>query len=113
LTQESVGEIVRGVSFNPPVFTPNGDGVNDVLEVEYTVIQISEPKPVRVIIYDLAGRAVRTLVDREQIGGIYTEQWDGKDDEGNAVPPGNYMVALEVKSGIGNFVRAGAIAVAY
>ena len=41
----------RGVSFNP-VFTPNGDGVNDALEVEYTVIQISEPKPIRVVIYD-------------------------------------------------------------
>ena len=24
LTQESVGEIVRGVAFTPPVFTPNG-----------------------------------------------------------------------------------------
>ena len=43
----------------------------------------------------------------------YTEQWDGRDDAGNAVPPGNYMVVLEVKSGIGNFVRAGSIAVAY
>ena len=56
---------------------------------------------------------IRTLVDRDQIGGIYTEQWDGRDDAGNAVPPGNYVVVLEVKSGIGNFVRAGSIAVAY
>ena len=63
--------------------------------------------------YDLAGRVIRTLVERDQIGGIYTEQWDGRDDAGNAVPPGNYMVVLEVKSGIGNFVRAGSIAVAY
>ena len=29
------------------------------------------------------------------------------------MPLGTYMVVLEVKSGIGNFVRAGAIAVAY
>ncbi len=113
LTQESVGEIVRGVAFDPPVFTPNGDGVNDAIDIEYTVIQISEPKPIKVAIYDLAGRLIRTLVDRDQVGGIYTESWDGKNGAGEAVPPGNYLVVLEVQSGIGDFVRMGTIAVAY
>ena len=113
LTQDSVGEIVRGVEFLPPVFTPNGDNANDRLAIRYTVIQISEPRPVRVSIYDLAGRLVRTLVDREQVGGIYTEEWDGKNGSGEAVPPGNYLVVLEVSSGVGDFVRVGSVAVAY
>jgi hypothetical protein len=113
LTQDSVGEIVRGVEFLPPVFTPNGDNANDRLAIRYTVIQISEPRPVRVAIYDLAGRLVRTLVDREQVGGIYTEEWDGKNGSGEAVPPGNYLVVLEVSSGVGDFVRVGSVAVAY
>jgi hypothetical protein len=113
LTQKSIGDIVRGVEFVPPVFTPNGDGINDELSVKYTVIQISEPKPIRIAIYDLSGSLVRTLVDRDQTGGIYTEMWDGKNDAGEAVPPGNYIVFLVVKSGIGNIERVGAIAVAY
>ena len=56
---------------------------------------------------------MRILADREQIGGIYTETWDGKNDAGEVVPPGNYIVLLEVKSGTGIIERVGAIAVAY
>jgi hypothetical protein len=113
LTQKSIGQIVRGIEFLPSVFTPNGDGINDAMNVKYTVIQISEPKPVKVAIYDLTGSLVRILADREQIGGIYTETWDGKNDAGEVVPPGNYIVLLEVKSGTGIIERVGAIAVAY
>ena len=113
LTQKSVGEIVRAIEFNPSVFTPNGDGINDHIAIKYTVIQISEPKPVEVAIYDLAGRLVRVLADREQTGGIYTEMWDGRSDSGEAVPPGSYVVSLAVDSGIGNFKRVGVVGVAY
>lgn len=113
LTQKSVGEIVRAIEFNPAVFTPNGDGINDHIAIKYTVIQISEPKPIEVAIYDLAGRRVRVLADREQIGGIYTELWDGRSDADEAVPPGSYIVSLSVDSGIGNFRRVGVVGVAY
>ncbi len=113
LTQKSVGEIVRAIAFSPSVFTPNGDGVNDRIAIQYTVIQISEPKPIAVAVYDLAGRLVRVLADREQTGGIYTERWDGRNDSGEAVPPGTYVVSLAVDSGIGNFRRVGVVGVAY
>ncbi len=113
LTRKSVGEIVRAIEFNPSVFTPNGDGINDHIAIKYTVIQISEPKPINVAIYDLAGRLVRVLADREQPGGIYTEMWDGRSDADEAVPPGSYVVSLSVDSGIGNFRRVGVVGVAY
>jgi hypothetical protein len=113
LTQKSVGEIVRAIEFNPSVFTPNGDGINDHIAIKYTVIQISEPKPIEVAIYDLAGRLVRVLADRDQPGGIYTEMWDGRSDADEAVPPGSYVVSLSVDSGIGNFRRVGVVGVAY
>ena len=113
LTQKSVGEIVRAIAFSPSIFTPNGDGVNDRIAIQYTVIQISEPKPIAVAVYDLAGRLVRVLADREQTGGIYTERWDGRNDSGEAVPPGTYVVSLAVDSGIGNFRRVGVVGVAY
>ncbi len=113
LTQKSVGEIVRAIEFNPSVFTPNGDGINDHVAIQYTVTQISEPKPIEVAIYDLAGRLVRVLADREQTGGIYTEMWDGRSDADEAVPPGSYVVSLSVDSGVGHFRRVGVVGVAY
>ena len=113
LTQKSVGEIVRAIEFNPAVFTPNGDGINDHVAIQYTVTQISEPKPIEVAIYDLAGRLVRVLADREQTGGIYTEMWDGRSDADEAVPPGSYVVSLSVDSGVGHFRRVGVVGVAY
>ena len=113
LSRSSVGEIVRAIDYSPKIFTPNGDGLNDRMQISYTVIQISEPKPVNVEVYDLAGRRVRILADRDQIGGIYSEEWDGRDDLGKMVPPGNYLVLLKVNSGIGTFERVGLVGVAY
>ena len=113
LSRSSVGEIVRAIEYFPKILTPNGDGLNDRMQISYTVIQISEPKPVNVEVYDLAGRRVRILADRDQIGGIYSEEWDGRDDSGKMVPPGNYLVLLKVNSGIGTFERVGLVGVAY
>ena len=113
LTPESVGQILRKVETIPPVFTPNGDGINDRLGLKYTLIQISEPTEVEVSIFDLGGALVRSLVQREQIGGIYSEFWDGKNDSGEMVPPGTYIFRIKVASGIGSFEKVGAIGLVY
>jgi N-acetylmuramoyl-L-alanine amidase len=45
-------------------------------------------------IYDLLGRKLRTLVDKEQPAGEYLIQWDGKDDNGTNVASGIYLYKL-------------------
>jgi hypothetical protein len=50
---------------------------------------------VRVVIYNLLGQAVRTLVDAKQKPGSYRVLWDGRDDRGASVPGGVYLVRLE------------------
>jgi len=42
-------------------------------------------------VYDLSGRAIRTLVDREQEFGCYAAEWDGRDDEGKNATTGIYF----------------------
>jgi len=49
---------------------------------------------VRLVVYDVSGARVRTLVDREQAGGSYTVDWDGRNDNGQAVGSGLYFYRL-------------------
>jgi flagellar hook assembly protein FlgD len=47
---------------------------------------------VRIEVYDVLGRCVRTLVDRHYSAGRYTVVWDGLDGSGRAVGSSVYFV---------------------
>ncbi|MCI0514446.1 N-acetylmuramoyl-L-alanine amidase [candidate division KSB1 bacterium] len=49
---------------------------------------------VRLVIYDVLGKPVRTLVNTVQAAGVYQVSWDGKDAAGNAVASGAYFYEL-------------------
>lgn len=51
--------------------------------------------PVKVSIYDTAGRLVRTLVDGVRAAGSQEVRWDGKSDSGSDVASGVYIYRLE------------------
>ncbi|MFA6234250.1 MAG: DUF3160 domain-containing protein [Bacteroidota bacterium] len=46
-------------------------------------------------VYDLAGRRVRTLLQSGLSAGSYMSRWDGRDDAGQLLPSGSYMVVLD------------------
>jgi len=52
--------------------------------------------PVRLVVYDLSGRAVRRLVMEEQPAGDYTIRWNGTDDASQHVGAGLYVYRLSV-----------------
>ncbi len=51
--------------------------------------------PLRLSVYDAAGRLIRTLEDRVQSPGSHTAVWDGRDGGGREVPNGVYFFRLE------------------
>jgi hypothetical protein len=53
---------------------------------------------VRLVVYDVRGARVRTLVDGELRGGRYTVEWDGRNDGGEAVGSGVYFYRLTERS---------------
>jgi hypothetical protein len=55
-----------------------------------------EGVPVRVRLFNVAGRVVRVLADRELPRGVHTLVWDGRDRRGSPVGAGVYFVRLEV-----------------
>ncbi|KAA3636214.1 MAG: T9SS C-terminal target domain-containing protein [Calditrichaeota bacterium] len=61
-----------------------------------TSIQLSLPakSDVRLTVYDILGREVSILVDKELSAGSYSVVWDGKDKTGTAVASGVYLYSL-------------------
>ena len=50
---------------------------------------------VRLGVYGVLGRKVRTLVEDEKEAGSWTVKWDGRDDAGQPVASGQYVVRLQ------------------
>lgn len=53
---------------------------------------------VEVRIYDLAGRVVRTLVDRQMPAGVHDLVWDGADVHGSRAAHGVYFTRVRYRS---------------
>jgi hypothetical protein len=56
--------------------------------------QIADDTEVKVIIYDVGGALVRTLLDSKLEMGLHTVEWDGKDDSESSVESGIYLYKL-------------------
>jgi hypothetical protein len=56
---------------------------------------IPAPGPVRLAVYDLRGRLVRTLEDEIRPAGRYTMFFDGRDQDGSSLASGVYFIRLE------------------
>lgn len=48
------------------------------------------------MIYDVSGRAVKTLVRGPMTAGVHVVVWDGTDDSNRALKPGVYWSQLAV-----------------
>lgn len=58
--------------------------------------EVSQRSKVRLVIYNVMGEEIITLVDREVMPGIYKVQWNGKDFKGGDVPSGLYLYRLSL-----------------
>jgi len=57
--------------------------------------EIAEQALVTLVIYDLAGTQVKSLVHQNCSSGKYSRSWDGKDDHGMQVTSGMYIYVLK------------------
>ena len=101
------------VQADPPVVTPNADGVNDIAMIRYDITSVTRASPVEVDIFDLAGRLVRSLYRGDNSSGRFARAWDGTDDAGRTVPPGNYLLAVRLHTRAEAATEIGIISVAY
>ena len=97
-----------GVTSNP--LTPNGDGVNETLEIAYKLREVTANRPVRLAIYNLAGQLVVELPPITARSGEFAHRWDGRNAAQQLVPPGTYIWRLQLEE---KEERAGILSVAY
>ena len=69
----------------PNPFNPVTTMLYDLPEAGYT----------RLIIYDLLGRQVQTLVDKHMDAGYYRMQWDGRNSQGKMASGGVYFYQIQ------------------
>ena len=91
------GKVIDDVVISPNPFTPNGDGINDVLNVDFSVFNVTAARQARMRIYALDGRLVWQEF-RPARGGRHTFHWTGVDRQGRAVPPGLYICQLHLRA---------------
>jgi hypothetical protein len=82
------------VSVEPEIFSPDNDGIDDVLNINYTM---TNPGFVgNVTIFDANGRVIRSLVQNELLATAGTVSWDGLNNKREKARIGMYIVYFEV-----------------
>jgi len=83
------------VGFSTPMETKiNGNYPNPFNPSTSISYQISEGMNVDLVIYDLKGAEVRSLVSSFQDGGSYTALWNGRNNDNQQVSSGNYKAVF-------------------
>jgi hypothetical protein len=88
-------EVAKGSDSRPEDFSlsqnyPNP--FNPQTSIRYALPQDAQ---VRLVIYNLLGRKVKTLVDERQSAGHKTVWWDGKDEKGDPAASGVYFYRID------------------
>ncbi len=84
--------LIRALDVTSEIVTPNGDGINDRLQLRLLVVKTTaQPK---VAIYDLSGALVASINQVDQTHYL----WDGRDESGLLLPPGIYILDAKVET---------------
>ena len=70
--------------------------LNPKTDITFT---LSQPGRVRVLVYDLQGRLVKTLLDENRTAGDQTVTWDGSNFRNNGVSSGVYFFRIQAPQG--------------
>lgn len=104
--------LLANVTLSARTITPNGDSVNDALQVDIDLVNVLEERPLSLQIYDLAG-TVRYENVLDGLAGQQSLRWDGVDQYDQRVEPGLYLLRISVQGDAGEESLQHLISVAY
>ena len=98
----SIPSVAR-LTLSPNPFSPDNDGFEDFLAIQYSLP--STTSMIRVRCFDIQGRLVRTLVNNEPAVSSGTILWNGLDDNNRRVRIGMYIILFEALDSSGGVVH--------
>ena len=104
-------DVIRALRVAP--FTPNGDGVNDELAIEYDLVNVTAGVPATLSVFNLAGARITELPLAIAGSGRYPAAWDGTGADGTLVAPGLYLLRLDVGTDRGSDTALATVPVVY
>ena len=103
--------LVGDVKIAPAAFTPNGDGVNDSVEIDFIVFKAQGIQP-QVRIFDVAGRLV-AQPGGTKVAGRWHFRWSGHAADGALALPGMYLCRIDLGTASGSAAVLRPLALAY
>ena len=104
--------LVYNLTVNTRVLTPNGDGINDDLVVDFDLVNVLVPRPLSFSVYELSGRRIYQMHE-DAFAGRASFSWDGRDDADMLVPPGVFIIELKASGDTADRIARQVISVAY
>jgi len=104
--------LIENLVARTATISPNGDGINDALEVSYDLLKLTDWAPVSFQIYDLHGGLVAQGKSRQR-SGRFVRVWRGVCGRGQRVPPGFYVYQIQVEADGGTSRQFGTVRVVY
>ncbi|MGE5174980.1 MAG: matrixin family metalloprotease [Hyphomicrobiales bacterium] len=100
-TPASLAARIGGRTIDPNEFFFANSGpnpANPTAKFVFSVPRSADGQNVRINVYDVKGRLVRTLIDASASTGPHTVLWDGRDRDGRSVASGTYFARMEAGS---------------
>jgi len=76
---------------------------SSLIKINYT---LKEQTNLKLSIYDLNGKLMKTLEDQQKPAGIYSKEWNGKSDDNVSLPAGIYLLRMSGRSVTGNTIKS-------
>lgn len=105
--------VIGSLDLGAGVFSPNGDGINDALLIEYDLLYLVEAIDIAIEIHDLSGHRVATVPNADTASGRFSVAWDGRTEAGALLPPGIYILRLTARTDRGEQHAQRSVSVVY
>ncbi len=107
-------ELIGDLALSSPVLTPNGDGINDALSIRFVPFKWeATERTAQACVFDLAGRLIAELAAPHIDGAAHVFTWSGHAANGARVPPGSYVLRIDLAADSGRDTALRSVAVAY